>query len=105
MPTPTVTHPFQPGHTYYSKATPPNAATPWPKNIQTITFCFSVFFFNLIPICCMLLWILDPLIAIKKLVIWSIVGAPNLLLMHLLQTGAFDKLVLITLTLSHVLEL
>ena len=38
MPTPTVTHPFQPGHTYSNKATPPNGATPWSKNIQTITF-------------------------------------------------------------------
>ena len=38
LPTPTVTHPFQPGHTYSNKATPPNGATPWPKNIQTITF-------------------------------------------------------------------
>jgi hypothetical protein len=24
-------------HTYLNKATPPNGATPWPKNIQTIT--------------------------------------------------------------------
>ena len=37
MPTPTVTHPFQPGHTYPNKATPPDGATPWSKDIQTIT--------------------------------------------------------------------
>jgi hypothetical protein len=37
MPTPTVTHPFQPGHTYSNKATPPDGATPWSKDIQTIT--------------------------------------------------------------------
>jgi hypothetical protein len=36
-PTPTVTHLFQPGHTYSIKATPPDGATPWSKNIQTIT--------------------------------------------------------------------
>jgi hypothetical protein len=34
----TVTHLLQPGHTYSNKGTPPNGATPWPKNIQTITF-------------------------------------------------------------------
>ena len=28
---------LQPGHTYSNKATPPNAATPWSKNIQTMT--------------------------------------------------------------------
>jgi hypothetical protein len=38
MLTPTVIHLLQPGHTYYNKATPPNGATPWSKNIQTITF-------------------------------------------------------------------
>jgi hypothetical protein len=38
MPTPTVTHLLQPGHTYSNKATPPNGATPWSKNRQTITF-------------------------------------------------------------------
>ena len=38
MPTPTVTHPFQPGHTYSNKATPPDGATPRSKDIQTITF-------------------------------------------------------------------
>ena len=27
-----------PGHTYSNKATPTNVATPWSKNIQTITF-------------------------------------------------------------------
>jgi hypothetical protein len=32
-----VTHPFQPGHTYSNKAPPPDGATPWPKDIQTIT--------------------------------------------------------------------
>jgi hypothetical protein len=32
-----VTHLLQPGHTYFNKATPPNGATPWCKNIQTIT--------------------------------------------------------------------
>jgi hypothetical protein len=37
MPTLTVTHPFQPGHTYSNKATPPDGATPWSKDIQTIT--------------------------------------------------------------------
>jgi hypothetical protein len=37
MPTPTVTHPFQPGHTYSNKVTPPDGATPWSKDIQTIT--------------------------------------------------------------------
>jgi hypothetical protein len=37
-PTPTVTHLFQPGNTYSIKATPPDSATPWSKNIQTITF-------------------------------------------------------------------
>jgi hypothetical protein len=37
MPTPTVTHPFQPGHTYPNKATPPDGATPLSKDIQTIT--------------------------------------------------------------------
>ena len=31
------THLLQPGHTYSNRATPPNGATPWPKNIQTIT--------------------------------------------------------------------
>ena len=42
MPTPTVAHPFQPGHTYSNKATPPDGATPWSKDIQTITACVSV---------------------------------------------------------------
>ena len=37
MPTPTVTHPFQPGHTYSNKATPSDGATLWSKDIQTIT--------------------------------------------------------------------
>ena len=37
MSTPTVTHPFQPGRTYSNKATPPDGATPWSKDIQTIT--------------------------------------------------------------------
>jgi hypothetical protein len=37
MSTPTVTHPFQPGHTYSNKATPPHGATPWSKDIETIT--------------------------------------------------------------------
>jgi hypothetical protein len=32
-----MTHPFQPGHTYSNKATPPDGATPWSKDIQTIT--------------------------------------------------------------------
>jgi hypothetical protein len=48
MPTPTVTPPFQPGHTYSNKATPPDGATPWSKDIQTITgrkgfICFTLF--------------------------------------------------------------
>jgi hypothetical protein len=34
-PTPTVRHFLQQGHTYSSKATPPNSATPWVKHIQT----------------------------------------------------------------------
>jgi hypothetical protein len=38
MTTPTVTHLLQPGHTYSNKATPPNVATPWSKNIQTMSF-------------------------------------------------------------------
>jgi hypothetical protein len=38
MATPTVTHPFQPGHTYSNKATPPHGATPLSKDIQTITY-------------------------------------------------------------------
>jgi hypothetical protein len=42
MPTPTLTHPFQRGHTYSNKATPPNGATPWSKNIQTITDGFMI---------------------------------------------------------------
>jgi hypothetical protein len=37
MPTPTVTHLFQPGHTYSNKSTPLSGATPWFKNIQTTT--------------------------------------------------------------------
>ena len=41
MPTPTVTHLLQPGHTYSNKATPPNGATPWSKNIQTITVVYQ----------------------------------------------------------------
>jgi hypothetical protein len=36
MPTTTVTHLPQPGHTNSNKATPPNGATPWSKNIQAI---------------------------------------------------------------------
>jgi hypothetical protein len=36
-PTPTMTHLFQPGHTYSIKATPPDGATPWSKNTRTIT--------------------------------------------------------------------
>jgi len=32
-----VTHPFQPGHTYSNKATLSDGATPWSKDIQTIT--------------------------------------------------------------------
>jgi hypothetical protein len=32
-----VIHPFQPGHTYCNKATPSVGATPWSKDIQTIT--------------------------------------------------------------------
>jgi hypothetical protein len=38
MSTSTVTHLLQPGYTYSNKATPPNDATPWSKNKQTITF-------------------------------------------------------------------
>jgi hypothetical protein len=30
-PTPTVTHLLQQGNTYFTKATPPNSAAPWPK--------------------------------------------------------------------------
>jgi hypothetical protein len=41
MPTPTVTHPFQSGHTYSNKATPSDGATPWSKDIQTITVMMS----------------------------------------------------------------
>ena len=37
MPTPTVAHLLQPGHTYSNKTTTPNGAIPWSKNIQTIT--------------------------------------------------------------------
>jgi hypothetical protein len=37
IPTPTVTHPFQPGHTYSNKATPSDDATLWFEDIQTIT--------------------------------------------------------------------
>jgi hypothetical protein len=40
-PTPTVTHLFQPGHTYSIKATPPDGSTLWSKNIQTITVTMS----------------------------------------------------------------
>jgi hypothetical protein len=40
MPTPTVTHPFQPGHTYSNKAIPTDGATPWSKDIQTITLAY-----------------------------------------------------------------
>jgi hypothetical protein len=29
-----VTHILQPGHTYSNKATPPNGANPWSKNIK-----------------------------------------------------------------------
>ena len=32
-----MTHLFQPGHTYSNKATPSDGATPWSKDIQTIT--------------------------------------------------------------------
>jgi hypothetical protein len=39
--TPTVTHLLQPGHTYSNKATFPNGATPWSKNIQTTTLTNS----------------------------------------------------------------
>jgi hypothetical protein len=41
MPTPTVMHLLQPGQTNSNKATPSNGATPWSKNIQTITGTFS----------------------------------------------------------------
>jgi hypothetical protein len=34
-PIPTVTDFLQPGHTYFSKATPPNSVTPWAKYIQS----------------------------------------------------------------------
>ena len=37
MPKPIVKHPFQQGHTYSNKAIPPDGATPWSKDIQTIT--------------------------------------------------------------------
>jgi hypothetical protein len=36
-----VTHPFQPGHTYSNKATPSDGATPWSKDIQTITIAYA----------------------------------------------------------------
>ena len=39
-------HLLQPGHTYSNKATPPNGATPWSKNIQTITVTDWVFSFK-----------------------------------------------------------
>jgi hypothetical protein len=42
--TPTVTNVHQPGHTYYNKPSPPNAANPWPKNIQAITPLMKVSF-------------------------------------------------------------
>ena len=37
-----MTHLLQPGHTYSNKATPPDGATPWSKNIQSITPTYSV---------------------------------------------------------------
>jgi hypothetical protein len=37
-----VTHPFQPGHTYSNKATPSDGATPWSKDIQTITTWYNL---------------------------------------------------------------
>jgi hypothetical protein len=43
-PTSTVTHLFQPCHTYSIKATPPDGATPWSKNIQTITLSYLALF-------------------------------------------------------------
>jgi hypothetical protein len=43
MLTPTVAHQLQPGHTYSNKATPPNGATPWSKNIQTIIGAYEFF--------------------------------------------------------------
>jgi hypothetical protein len=43
-PTPTVTHLLQSGHTYSNKATPPNGATPWSKNIQTIIPAYTLHF-------------------------------------------------------------
>ena len=51
LPTPTVPHFLQQGHTYSITATPPNSATPWAKHIQTTTlfqvlgFCFCFCFF------------------------------------------------------------
>jgi hypothetical protein len=36
-----VTHLFQSDHTYSIKATPPDGATPWSKNIQTITDIYT----------------------------------------------------------------
>jgi hypothetical protein len=38
-----VTQPFQPGHTYSNKVTPSDGATPWSKDIQTITGCMDLF--------------------------------------------------------------
>jgi hypothetical protein len=43
MPTPTVTHPFQLGHTYSNKATHPDGATLWSKDIQTIIGTYFAF--------------------------------------------------------------
>jgi hypothetical protein len=45
--TPTVTHLLQPGHTYSNKVIPPNGATPWSKNIQTITVSIKKIMFCL----------------------------------------------------------
>jgi hypothetical protein len=36
-----VIHPFQPGHNYSNKATPSDGATPWSKDIQTITLVYT----------------------------------------------------------------
>jgi hypothetical protein len=36
-----MTQLLQPGHTYSNKATPPNVATPWSNNIQTMAHLYT----------------------------------------------------------------
>jgi hypothetical protein len=40
-----VKHPFQPGRPYSNKATPSGGATPWSKDIQTITLIYRQIFY------------------------------------------------------------